>query len=67
MQACFAMHGTIAELHLPMDADTRRGKGFAYVRCAILPFILSQSPQPSAAADSRSQQPAAAAGSRSQQ
>ena len=32
LETLFAEHGAIAELHVPMDADTRRGKGFAYVR-----------------------------------
>ena len=31
LEALFSVHGPVAELHLPMDADTRRGKGFAYV------------------------------------
>ena len=30
----FASMGAVAEVHVPMDAHTRRGKGFAYVRYA---------------------------------
>ena len=32
LEALFSEHGAISELILPLDSDSRRGKGFAYVQ-----------------------------------
>merc|ERR1711965_658933 len=31
LEALFGAHGTVSELHVPLDSETRRGKGFAHV------------------------------------
>ena len=35
LSALFGPFGLISEVHVPMDAESRRGKGFGYVEFAI--------------------------------